>query len=132
MRNVYGVRERYGNGCQTKEGLTVMPRQGSVLLFYNLEPNGATKDFFSWHGSCDVLHGEKWGAIRPRTGSLPPEIQSQLSKRAAPNMPAVACPIERPFTSLVDAAANFWFHLELMRRMHHDLGQRPQNVRSRG
>ena len=62
MRNVYRVRERYGGGCQTGEGLAVRPRRGSVVLFYNLEPNSATKDFYSWHGSCDVLHGEKWSA----------------------------------------------------------------------
>eukprot|EP00966_Prymnesium_polylepis_P128950 2982118-Prymnesium_polylepis.1 len=36
MRNVHQVRERYGNGCQTEEGLTVQPRQGSVVLFYSL------------------------------------------------------------------------------------------------
>lgn len=61
MNNVYRVREQFHN-CQVDSGLTVQPRQGSVLLFYNLAPNSATKDFFTWHGSCDVQSGEKWAA----------------------------------------------------------------------
>jgi hypothetical protein len=61
MKNVYRVRETYQN-CQTEAGLSVQPRQGSVLLLYNLEPNTATKDFYTWHGSCDVSEGEKWAA----------------------------------------------------------------------
>ena len=61
MNNVYRVREEFHN-CQVDSGLTVRPQQGSVLLFYNLAPNSATKDFFTWHGSCDVESGEKWAA----------------------------------------------------------------------
>ena len=61
MNNVYAVRERYHN-CSTAEGVSVTPRRGAVLLFYSLKPNSATKDFFTWHGSCDVLQGEKLAA----------------------------------------------------------------------
>ncbi|KAL1530140.1 hypothetical protein AB1Y20_001056 [Prymnesium parvum] len=82
IHNVQHVRERYG-GCTTQEGLSVTPTRGSVLLFYNLLPNSAVMDYFSWHGSCDVRHGEKW-------------------------------------------AANFWFRLDMMRRMYNLTGVRPQ------
>ena len=41
-RNVHRVREEFNN-CQTERGLTVRLRKGSVLLFYNLDPNTADK-----------------------------------------------------------------------------------------
>ena len=61
MNNVYKVRERYAN-CTTSEGLVVTPKRGSVLLFYNLESNTQSKDWFTWHGSCEISHGVKYAA----------------------------------------------------------------------
>ena len=57
------------NNCQTEHGLTVKPRAGSVVLFYNLLPNSLRADYWPWHASCDVGSGEKWAAnlwFKPR------------------------------------------------------------------
>lgn len=42
-------------------GLLCQPKQGKIILFYNLLPNGAI-DQMSLHGGCPVLKGEKWAA----------------------------------------------------------------------
>lgn len=92
MNNVYRVREEFHN-CQVESGLTVQPKQGSVLLFYNLAPNSATKDFFTWHGSCDVTAGEKWAAnlwfhlslmsaVRKRFGTRAHQFPERTSARS--------------------------------------------------
>ena len=60
-RNVHRVREEFNN-CQTERGLTVRPRRGSILLFYNLDPNSADKSWWTWHCSADVVSGEKRAA----------------------------------------------------------------------
>ncbi|ESQ46232.1 hypothetical protein EUTSA_v10000619mg [Eutrema salsugineum] len=44
-------------------GLTIKPRQGDAIFFYNLLPNG-TIDPISLHGSCPVIKGEKWVATK--------------------------------------------------------------------
>jgi prolyl 4-hydroxylase len=44
-------------------GLTIRPRQGDALLFYNVYANGEL-DPESLHGSSPVLAGEKWVATK--------------------------------------------------------------------
>ena len=48
--------------CQTARGLSVRPKRGDVLLFYNAQPMTAAADYWPWHGSCEVTRGEKWAA----------------------------------------------------------------------
>ena len=48
--------------CQTARGLSIRPRPGDVVLFYNTRPNSVEADYWPWHGSCEVTHGEKWAA----------------------------------------------------------------------
>ena len=48
--------------CQTARGLSIRPRPGDVVLFYNTKPNSVEADYWPWHGSCEVTHGEKWAA----------------------------------------------------------------------
>ena len=43
-------------------GLSVRPKAGDVLLFYNTQPNSWNADEWPWHGSCEVTQGEKWAA----------------------------------------------------------------------
>ena len=52
-RDPRAVRTQYG-GCQTGIGLSVTPRRGDMLVFYNHKPNSAEKDFSTWLASCDV------------------------------------------------------------------------------
>ena len=52
--NVHAVRAEFGGGCDPTKGLAVSPRAGSAVIFYNLLPNSAEKDFTTWHASCDV------------------------------------------------------------------------------
>lgn len=42
-------------------GLRSPPREGRVIMFYSLLPNGDVDDK-SLHGSCAVKEGTKWGA----------------------------------------------------------------------
>jgi prolyl 4-hydroxylase len=42
-------------------GLRSPPKEGSVIMFYSLLPNGDLDDK-SLHGSCAVKDGVKWGA----------------------------------------------------------------------
>ena len=51
---VHAVRAEFGGGCDPTKGLAVSPRAGSAVIFYNLLPNSAEKDFTTWHASCDV------------------------------------------------------------------------------
>ncbi|KAM0864260.1 hypothetical protein ACQ4PT_044055 [Festuca glaucescens] len=46
-----------------KNGISVKPRKGDALLFFNLLPNAAT-DPSSLHGGCEVIKGEKWSATK--------------------------------------------------------------------
>ena len=55
------ILRRFGP-CQTTHGLSVKPRVGDVLLFYNTQPNSLTNDFWPWHASCEITSGEKWAA----------------------------------------------------------------------
>lgn len=60
-RNVSLVRKEFAS-CQTARGVTVAPRAGSVVLYYNLHPNRDEKDMYTWHASCDVHGGRKLAA----------------------------------------------------------------------
>jgi len=51
--------ENVASECST--GLRVKPREGKVILFYSLLPDG-TGDKTSLHGECPVGHGQKWAA----------------------------------------------------------------------
>jgi len=46
-----------------KNGISVKPRKGDALLFFNLRPDAAT-DPSSLHGGCEVIKGEKWSATK--------------------------------------------------------------------
>lgn len=59
--NVYRVREEF-DGCSTDRGIAVTPKAGTAVVFYNLHPNSASKDWSAWHASCDVRSGVKWAA----------------------------------------------------------------------
>ena len=83
VRHVYRIRERFAN-CQTSAGLTVVPRRGSVALFYSLLPNSADKDWMAWHASCDVRSGEKWAVGVPR---LPDSISPSPKAARGPCRP---------------------------------------------
>lgn len=43
--------------------LSVKPRKGDALLFFNLRPD-AVPDPLSLHGGCPVIEGEKWSATK--------------------------------------------------------------------
>ena len=43
--------------------LSVKPRKGDALLFFNLHPD-AIPDPLSLHGGCPVIEGEKWSATK--------------------------------------------------------------------
>ena len=61
MRDARKVLQTY-TACQTARGLSVKPKLGDVLLFYNTQPNSRLDDPWPWHGSCAVTAGEKWAA----------------------------------------------------------------------
>ena len=44
-------------------GLSVYPREGKVIIFYSMQPDGSMDDY-SLHGGCDVLDEKaaKWSA----------------------------------------------------------------------
>ena len=44
-------------------GKAILPRRGSVALWYNLKRNG-NKDLRSLHGACPTIFGIKWGKLR--------------------------------------------------------------------
>jgi prolyl 4-hydroxylase len=43
------------------KGVSVTPKQGRIIIFYSLKPNGAG-DELSLHGGCAVESGTKWSA----------------------------------------------------------------------
>nr|XP_023892476.1 probable prolyl 4-hydroxylase 3 [Quercus suber]XP_023892477.1 probable prolyl 4-hydroxylase 3 [Quercus suber] len=46
-----------------KKGLSVKPKMGDALLFWNMSPNGKL-DPLSLHGSCPVIRGDKWSSTK--------------------------------------------------------------------
>lgn len=60
--NERGVRTYDLTDCDTLEGgLRSPPKEGRVIMFYSLLPNGDLDDK-SLHGSCAVKEGTKWAA----------------------------------------------------------------------
>lgn len=57
----YANREYIPDACTNPGGLRVRPRKGAVAVFFSMLPNG-NLDFYSLHGACPVLTGEKYGA----------------------------------------------------------------------
>lgn len=71
-----GVLDWPACGESTSTGISVRPKKGSAVLFWDLKPDG-TRDPASLHASCPVAKGEKWSGthwIRTNSGrsSLPP------------------------------------------------------------
>ncbi|PNG99242.1 Transmembrane prolyl 4-hydroxylase, partial [Tetrabaena socialis] len=50
-------------GCDTDGGLKYKPRAGDAVLFWSTLPDG-TIDPHSLHGSCPVISGTKWAAVK--------------------------------------------------------------------
>ena len=46
-----------------QKGLSVKPKKGDALMFYNLLENGRT-DGTSLHQGCPVIRGDKWTATK--------------------------------------------------------------------
>ncbi|XP_047336359.1 probable prolyl 4-hydroxylase 10 [Impatiens glandulifera] len=46
-----------------KEGLSVKPKMGDALMFWNLKPD-ASLDPSSLHGGCPVIKGNKWSSTK--------------------------------------------------------------------
>nr|XP_043634565.1 probable prolyl 4-hydroxylase 10 [Erigeron canadensis] len=46
-----------------KRGLSVKPKTGDALVFWNIKPDG-TSDDSSLHGECPVIKGTKWTATK--------------------------------------------------------------------
>ncbi|KAF8012704.1 hypothetical protein BT93_I0765 [Corymbia citriodora subsp. variegata] len=49
-------------GCG-KGGLSIKPKMGDALLFWNVKPDGAS-DKSSLHGGCPVIKGNKWSCTK--------------------------------------------------------------------
>uniref|UniRef100_A0A6U1L3D7 procollagen-proline 4-dioxygenase n=1 Tax=Tetraselmis chuii TaxID=63592 RepID=A0A6U1L3D7_9CHLO len=47
-----------------EDGISVKPKKGDALLFWNLQPNGKDGDKYSLHAGCPVLRGTKWSATK--------------------------------------------------------------------
>ncbi|XP_048141932.1 probable prolyl 4-hydroxylase 10 isoform X2 [Rhodamnia argentea] len=46
-----------------KKGLSIKPKMGDALLFWNTKPDGAL-DESSFHGGCPVIKGNKWSSTK--------------------------------------------------------------------
>lgn len=68
--------------CASSHVLSIRPKRGNAILFYNQHPDG-TLAFESEHGGCPVVSGTKWGANvwiwsapRPRFGKSTGKLTS--------------------------------------------------------
>ena len=43
-------------------GVNIQPRRGSVIVWWNVEPNTTKREIKSQHAGLPVLEGEKYGA----------------------------------------------------------------------
>lgn len=65
-----GLMETPVCGDSTSTGVSVRPKRGTAVLFWDRKPDGSS-DPASMHASCPVLEGEKWSGthwIRERSG----------------------------------------------------------------
>mmetsp|Transcript_15986 Transcript_15986/g.34537 ORF Transcript_15986/g.34537 Transcript_15986/m.34537 type:complete len:272 (+) Transcript_15986:87-902(+) len=50
--------------CAKKRGLSIRPKKGDTLLFWDLHPDGQTPDRRTLHASCPTFKGAKWTATK--------------------------------------------------------------------
>lgn len=50
--------------CYADGGLRYKPRMGDAVLFWSVLPDGVTLDPHALHGSCPVVKGDKWVAVK--------------------------------------------------------------------
>ena len=65
MKQVSAVQNKGDASFSTcgQKGLSVKPKKGDALMFYNLLENGRT-DGTSLHQGCPVIRGDKWTATK--------------------------------------------------------------------
>ncbi|PNW83399.1 hypothetical protein CHLRE_05g244700v5 [Chlamydomonas reinhardtii] len=61
---VQGVEGRGYSECASKMGISVRPKKGDVLLFWDMEPGGREPDRHALHASCPTFSGTKWTATK--------------------------------------------------------------------
>eukprot|EP00798_Chlamydomonas_sp_ICE-L_P006528 gene6528-3170_t len=54
----------HGSPCAVKNGISVPPRKGDALLFFDLDVGGQKGDHQALHASCPTLKGMKWTATK--------------------------------------------------------------------
>ncbi|KAG2445040.1 hypothetical protein HYH02_008908 [Chlamydomonas schloesseri] len=50
--------------CAAKMGISVRPRKGDMLLFWDMDPGGREPDRHALHASCPTTSGTKWTATK--------------------------------------------------------------------
>lgn len=50
--------------CDADGGLRYKPRMGDAVLFWSVLPDGVSLDPHALHGSCPVVKGDKWVAVK--------------------------------------------------------------------
>ncbi|KXZ46131.1 hypothetical protein GPECTOR_46g200 [Gonium pectorale] len=50
--------------CAARSGISVRPKKGDVLLFWDMDPAGGTPDRHALHASCPTFNGTKWTATK--------------------------------------------------------------------
>ncbi|EFJ50018.1 hypothetical protein VOLCADRAFT_89416 [Volvox carteri f. nagariensis] len=50
--------------CAARMGISIRPRKGDVLLFWDMDPAGLIPDRHALHASCPTFSGTKWTATK--------------------------------------------------------------------
>ncbi|PNG99841.1 Prolyl 4-hydroxylase subunit alpha-1 [Tetrabaena socialis] len=50
--------------CAARMGISVRPKKGDVLLFWDMDPGGSIPDRHALHASCPTFAGTKWTATK--------------------------------------------------------------------
>lgn len=50
--------------CAARQGISIKPRKGDVLLFWDMDLDGKSTDRHALHASCPTTKGEKWTATK--------------------------------------------------------------------
>ena len=50
--------------CADRGGISVRPKKGDALLFFDMGLDGSTEDLATLHASCPTLKGTKWTATK--------------------------------------------------------------------
>ncbi|KAG2430885.1 hypothetical protein HXX76_009858 [Chlamydomonas incerta] len=61
---VQAVQGRGYSECAAKMGISVRPKKGDVLLFWDMDPGGQQPDRHALHASCPTVAGTKWTATK--------------------------------------------------------------------